>query len=127
MVNIPDVDFSKFDDPSKQDREQCGVIIRVGRRIELVVVRNAHPDPVNHFAIHQRSIDDLMLTPVDEILAYAHTHLEGDRHSPSKADIAWQPKGLLGVVYHPGRGTAVWYTSRGILRNGYRKTKVRTS
>lgn len=126
MVNIPDVDFSKLAGPS--DIQRGGIIFRnTSGKVELVVIRNVHPSPRRNYRMPNASIDDVRLTPVKEIIGFAHTHLDDQQHVPSSQDIAAIPAGKLGVVYHPGRGTAVWFTNKGILRQGYRKVTVRKS
>lgn len=128
-MNIPNLDFSKFDDPSKQDEEQCGVILRSigpGRtRYDIVRVPNSHPDPAEHFGIKKRHIEEALWgsTALYEAWAIVHTHRAHHHRRPSPHDIASHPPGLLGVVYHPESGSAVWYSHKGVLKNGFRQTR----
>ena len=126
-MNIPDLDFSKFDDPSKQDAEQCGIILEsdgpARKRYDIVRVPNAHPDPKNHFAIRKRHVYEMKVFSGYHVFGFVHTHLAHHPRRPSKHDIESQPPGMLGVVYHPESGSAIWYTHRGVLKNGYRQTR----
>ena len=126
-MDIPNIDFSRFDDPSKQRREQCGIIMQSdppGKpRYDLVRVQNTHPRPRTNWIIRQRHLDDVAIFSGWHVFAYVHTHTAVRGHMPTKHDIESLPPGILGVVYHPIRGSAVWYTHKGVLRRGYRQTR----
>ena len=72
------------------EREKCGIILTTGELIELT---NIHPKPTNNFAM---SNEELEAYPLDDILAFWHSHREYDSNlsSPDYLSFLRYPKHL---------------------------------
>lgn len=92
--------FERF--KPEDEYERCGLILGVGRYIELP---NTHDSPEDNFSILARDVYEATVHQDNEWLGFWHTHPGRDRTQwePSINDVntAGRLRNYIHVVYHP--------------------------
>lgn len=81
---------------AKQPEEACALVIQKGRKQELVLCKNTHPEPEEHFRISEKEWADA--EDRGDIVAVLHSH-PGDGARPIASDRDIQQCNATGVTW----------------------------
>lgn len=108
--NIPHVvGLSRFRGTS---HEQCGVLVRGGKFLVALKVKNVHPQPRDNFSISLMDYLRLKNRGLN-IVGFIHTHLDHHPAEPSDDDFAGAMMNptMLHCIYKPSTGELTWYAN----------------